>query len=71
MDKVGALLYNEKEQMFGMERTNFLKDDDMRVVSIAGAAAEAEPLCCEWAEVCEKRKIQKRRKRQGETERKR
>lgn len=71
MDKVGALLYNEKEQMFGMERTNFLKDDDMRVVSIAGAAAEAEPLCCEWAEVCQKRKIQKRRKRQGETERKR
>jgi hypothetical protein len=46
--------------MFGMKRTNFLKDDDMRVVSIAGTAAEAEPLCCEWAEVCQKRKIQKR-----------
>ena len=71
MDTVGALLYNEKEQMFGMKRTNFLKDEDMRVVSIAGTAAEAEPLCCEWAEVCQKRKIQKRRKRQGETERKR
>ena len=68
MDKVGALLYNEKEQMFGMKRTNFLKDKDMRLVSIAGTAAEAEPLCCEWAEVCQKRKIQKR---QGETERKR
>ena len=68
MDKVGALLYNEKEQMFGMKRTDFLKDDDMRVVSIAGTAAEAEPLCCEWAEKCQKRKIQKR---QGETERKR
>ena len=59
MDKVGALLYNEKEQMFGMERTNFLKNDDMRVVNIAGTAAEAEPLCCEWAEMCQKRKRQK------------
>ena len=54
MDKVGALLYNEKEQMFGMKRTIFLKDDDMRVVSIAGTAAEAEPLCCEWAEMYQK-----------------